>query len=126
MGEPDLVAVPVGLRFYVFRERLMANPVVGGDRPQRLAGGVPCADRCLVLGADLGSCRHAAQPTGEGCQARRTAQLAAPQAPPAGNLPPPRQPSIAARQRPTLTTKRPAPPSPASPPQGASFTRHRM
>jgi hypothetical protein len=58
--EPDLVAVPVGLRFYVFRERLMADPVVGGDRPQRLAGGVPCADRCLVLRADLGSCQHAA------------------------------------------------------------------
>ena len=57
----------------------MADAVVGCDRPQRLAGVVPCADRCLVLGADLGSCRHAAQPTREGCQARRTAQLAAPQ-----------------------------------------------
>jgi hypothetical protein len=36
--EPDLVAVPVGLRFYVFRERLMADALVGRDRPQRLAG----------------------------------------------------------------------------------------
>lgn len=61
----------------------MADAVVEGDRPQRLAGGVPCQDRCLVLGADFGGRGHAfslpvkvARLGGEGCQARRASGLA--------------------------------------------------
>ena len=103
----------------------MADAVVGCDRPQRFAGGVSCADvassRALILGA-------AGTPPSLPVKVAKLGEPPSwrPLSAAAGNLPLPWQPSIATRQRPTLTTKRPAPPPPAPPPQAASFTRHRM
>ena len=87
----------------------MADPVVGSDRPQRLAGGMPCDDRCLGLGADFGGRGHGlslpmkvARLGGEGCQAVGERFWRPGQQSPLGNLPPPRQPSIGATARPVF------------------------
>src|SRR5439155_24095824 len=46
-----LLLLPLTRAFEPLREGLMADPVVGSDRPQRLAGGMPCDDRFCVVSA---------------------------------------------------------------------------